>query len=167
MRSPSAGNTQATDLVVLEGPSQTATYWDVTLPGRRRENFGHPGLLRAPVLVIPVVDPDAYIVRYGESDKSSTGLGEGPGRWPVPYWFADAAFASMLIMLAAADEGLGCLFFGIFDHERAVRLALGIPDGRRLLGTIALGYPSTDERPGRSVNRRRRTVDEVVHRGGW
>ena len=39
--------------------------------------------------------------------------------------------------------------------------ALGIPEGWRALGTIALGHPAPDE-PGRSAKRPRRTVDEVL-----
>ena len=38
-RSPSAGNSQGLDLVVLEGPDRTARYWDVTLPASRRAGF--------------------------------------------------------------------------------------------------------------------------------
>ena len=51
---PSAGNTWALDLVVLRGDGIDA-YWDVTLADRG--GFRWPGLLRAPVIVIPTVDP--------------------------------------------------------------------------------------------------------------
>jgi nitroreductase len=88
-------------------------------------------------------------------------------RWPVPYWHIDAAFTAMLVQLAAVDEGLGVLFFGIFDHTAAVRQALGIPDDRQPIGTIAIGHPAGDGRPGRSAGRARRTLDAVVHRGAW
>ncbi len=116
-RVPAAGNTQGLDLVVLEGPEQTARYWDATLPPERREAFPWPKLLDAPVLIIPVGAPGAYVERYGEPDKAATGLGEGPGAWPVPYWYVDTAFAAMVALLAAVDEGLGALFFGQFEHE--------------------------------------------------
>ena len=53
-RVPAAGNTQGLDLVVLEGPEQTARYWDVTLAAERRDGFRWPGLLDAPVLIVPV-----------------------------------------------------------------------------------------------------------------
>jgi nitroreductase len=165
-RAPSAGNTQGTDLVVLTG-ADTARYWEVTLPAERQASFAFPGLLAAPVLVIPVASPGAYLRRYSEEDKAATGLG-GRDAWPVPYWFVDAGFAAMLVQLAAVDEGLGVLFFGIFEHTDAVRGALGIPDDRDPIGTIAMGYadPST-ERPGRSASRARREPHDVVHRGGW
>jgi len=165
-RVPAAGNTQGLDLVVLEG-EQTARYWDVTLPPTARASFPWPGLLDAPVLVIPVGDPEAYVVRYAEPDKVRTGLGEGTEAWPVPYWYVDTAFAAMVTLLAAVDAGLGALFFGQFDHEDAVRRALGIPEGRRPVGTIAIGYPTAEQRPSASARRARRPFDEVVHRGGW
>src|SRR4029453_1902260 len=53
-RSPSAGNTQPWAFVVLEG-AQTAAVWDITLPSDRRAAFRWPGLLSAPVLVVPLV----------------------------------------------------------------------------------------------------------------
>lgn len=165
-RGPSAGNSQGLDLVVLEGPVETARYWDVTLPeGERRRGFRWQGLLRAPVLVVPVVSAAAYAARYGEADKAAAGRA-AEAAWPVPYWFVDGGMGVLLLLLAAVDEGLGACFFGVFDHEPAVRAALGIPHDRRLLGAIALGNPAPDE-PGRSAARPRRTLDDVVHRGGW
>lgn len=167
LRAPSAGNTQGTDLVVLEGEEQTSRYWDVTLPPPRRGRFAWPGLLRAPVLVVFVADPSAYVGRYGEPDKAHSGLGRSADRWSVPFWFTDAAFAAMLVLLGAVDEGLGALFFGVFEHEEALVRRLSIPDGRRLLGTVALGYADGADQPGRSASRPRRDFEDVVHRGSW
>jgi nitroreductase len=167
-RVPSAGHTQGLDLVVLEGPEQTARYWDASLPAERRSSFPWPGVLDAPVLVVPVGDPRAYVARYSEPDKARTGLGEGTGSWPVPYWYVDSAFAAMVALLAAVDEGLGALFFGQFEHEPAVKAALGIPADRRPVGTIALGYAArSDERASASSHRPRRPLDEIIHRGRW
>jgi nitroreductase len=166
-RVPAAGNAQGLDLVVLEGPAETARYWDASLPADRREGFPWPGLLDAPVLVVPVGDPDAYVARYAEPDKARTGLGEGVEAWPVPYWYVDTAFAAMVALLAAVDEGLGALFFGQFEHEAAIAAALGIPSDRRAVGTIALGYAADEQRPSGSSRRPRRPLDDVVHRGHW
>lgn len=167
-RVPAAGNTQGLDLVVLEGPEQTARYWDATLPAERRAAFPWPRLLDAPVLIVPVGDPGAYVERYGEPDKARTGLGASADVWSVPYWYVDTAFAAMVALLAAVDEGLGALFFGQFDHEEAVRAALGIPSERRPVGTIALGYAAAGaDRPSASSRRPRRPLDDLVHRGRW
>lgn len=165
-RAPAAGNTQALDLLVLEGSERTGAYWDVTLPAERRATFRWPGLLRAPVLVIPCVAPGAYVERYAEADKARTGLGASADGWAVPYWYVDGGAAVMAMLLAAVDEGLGALLFGQFTHEPAVRAAFAIPDDVAVLGTVALGHPAPDE-PGRSAARPRRPLDEVVHRGAW
>ena len=48
--------------------------------------------------------------------------------------------AALLALLAAVDEGLGALFFGVpAPAHGAVRRALGIPDTHRLVGVVALG----------------------------
>ena len=82
-RSPSAGKAQGFDLVVFEG-SDTARFWDVTLPPSEREGFAWPRLLDAPVIAIVCADPRAYLARYSEADKVRTGLGESTGAWPAP-----------------------------------------------------------------------------------
>jgi nitroreductase len=164
-RAPSAGNTQPWHFVVLEG-EETARLWDVTLPLPRREAFRWSGLLDAPVVVVPVVDPGAYASRYAEDDKRATGLGDGPDAWSVPYWWVDGGMAVHGLLLAAVDAGLGALFYGLFDHEAAVLAALGVPAGYRALGAVALGWPASDE-PGRSAGRPRPALGDVVHRGRW
>ena len=166
VRVPSAGNTQGLDLVVLEG-EQTARYWDVSLPVDRRAGFPWPRLLDAPVLIIPVSSPAAYVERYGEPDKVHSGLGEDMDRWRDPYWYVDSAFSAMVTLLAAVDEGLGAVFFGQFEHEDAIKQALGIPADRRPVGTIALGFAAAQQRRSQSAQRGRRPSSEIVHRGGW
>ena len=170
-RVPSAGNTQGCDFVVLEGP-QTARYWEVTLSGKRRENFRWQGLLAAPVVITVWAAPQAYLRRYSRPDKINTGLGESLEAWATPYWLVDGAFAAMALQFAAIDEGLGVLFFGIFEHTEAVANALGVPNDRVPVGAIAVGWPDPDtEETGRSATNDRRTLDgaadSVIHRGGW
>ncbi len=165
-RAPSAGNTQAVRFLVLDTPAAVAGYWDVTLPPERRDGFAWPGLLVAPVLVVVLVDPGAYVARYAEPDKAATGLGRGAGEWTVPYWWVDAGAAIQDLLLGVVDAGLGACLFGLFQHEGAVLRAHGVPDGWRAAGTIALGHPAPD-RPGRSAGRQRLPLGEVVHRSRW
>ena len=165
-RAPSAGNSQGVAWVVLSGADETARYWDVALPESKRGAFGFPGLVAAPVLLLALVRADTWIERYSEPDKASHGLGTGVAAWPVPYWWVDGGMAVEHVLLGAVDAGLGACFFGLFDHEPAVFAALGIPEGWRALGAIALGEPAPDT-PGLSASRPRRTVDEVLHRGRW
>jgi len=166
VRVPAAGNTQGLDLVVLEG-SETELYWNASLAASRRERFPWPGLLVAPVLLIPVSNPGAYVERYSEADKAHSGLGLGQNAWSVPYWYVDSAFSAMVALLAAVDEGLGAVFFGQFDHEQAIKQALGIPEDRRPVGTIAIGHAAPEQRASQSSLRPRRPIHEIVHRGGW
>ncbi len=163
-RAPSAGNAQGWVFVVLEG-EDTRKFWDVTLPEERRESFRWQHLLDAPVVILPLASREAYLSRYSEPDKISTGLAD-PTRWPVPYWQIDTAFATMLLLLAVEDEGLGALFFGVFRNGEKLLAELDVPGGYELIGAVALGHPLDDE-PGRSAERPRRSLDEIVHRGGW
>lgn len=167
LRAPSAGNTTALDLVVLVG-DEVDDYWATTLAPDRRAGFAWPGLLSAPVLVLPYVDPGAYVARYGEPDKARSGLGVSEAAWSVPYWWVDGGAAVMAMLMAADSAGLGALFFGQFDHEAALARRFGVPSSRRALGTIALGHPGPDAvRRSASARRGRRSISDVVHRGGW
>ena len=163
-RAPSAGNSQGWAFVVLEG-TDTARFWDITLPAERRESFKWQQLLDAPVIILPIADREAYLSRYREPDKAATGLGEA-GRWPIPYWQVDTAFATMLLLLAAENEGLGALFFGVFRGGDQLMSSLGVPLGMELIGAVAVGHAALDE-AGRSAERPRRALSELVHRGGW
>ncbi len=165
-RAPTAGNTAAVDFLVLEA-SDTAAYWDVTLPAERRDGFAWPGLLNAPVLVVVWTHLGGYLRRYREPDKDHTGLGASASAWPVPYWFVDGGAAVMTLLLAAQDRGLGAAFFGMFDHERAVRKRFGVPPDRRGVGTVAIGHPAGNTRPSSSARRGRPPLDEVLHRSRW
>ncbi len=84
----------------------------------------------------------------------------------MPYWLVDTAMSTMIMLLAAVDEGLGALFFGIFQHQATLMRELGVPGGHQPIGTIAIGYRAPD-RPSPSLARGRRPLDEVVHRGSW
>lgn len=166
-RGPSAGNSQSLHVLVLQD-ADVERYWATTLPVSARATFPWPGLLAAPVLLIPWVEPGRYLERYGEPDKAHTGLGAGPDAWGVPYWWVDGGTGVQSVLLGAAALGLGACFFGQFDHEPAVRAAFGVPDGHRALGTIAIGHPSeVGERRSKSAQRGRRPEAETVHWGMW
>ena len=160
-RSPSAGNTQAVEFCVVAQPER---YWELTLTPERRADFPWPGLLVAPVLVVVLTEPQRYVRRYAEADKAHTGFGESTDAWPVPYWWVDAGMAVHNLLLGATAADLGSCFFGAFEHEAAVIEGLGIPAGRRVVGTVALGHPS-DQRPSSSTTRPRRPLGEIIHYG--
>jgi nitroreductase len=162
-RAPSAGYTQGFAFLVLEG-EQVGRFWDISFPAGDREGFRWPGLFTAPVIVLPCSSKQAYLDRYAEPDKGWTDKDEG--RWPVPYWDIDCAFATMTLLLGAVDAGLGALFFGIFDGLPGLRAAFGIPSEYTPIGAVALGHPAPDE-PSPSLARGRRPVTDTIRRGRW
>jgi nitroreductase len=169
LRSPTAGNTRGTAWVALEGPEETAVYFDATTDDRWRAD--HPGwnegLRRAPVVLLAYASPAAYVARYGEADKAASGLGEGSQAWPVPYWYGDAAFGVMAVLLAAVDAGLGSCVLGTFRGEDELAGLLGVPDEWRLFCAVVLGHPDGRQHRSGSLDRPRPADAERIHRGRW
>jgi nitroreductase len=164
VHAPSAGFSQGWAFLVLTEPADRQRFWDSVFPDRS-DAFGHPGLFNAGCIIVPLSHKQAYLDRYAEADKGWTDRDEG--RWPVPYWDIDTGMASMLVLLSAVDEGLGALFFGIFDeHVDAFRAAFDVPEDFTPIGAIAVGHRAPDT-PSPSLRRGRREVEEVVHRGRW
>jgi nitroreductase len=163
-RAPSAGFSQGLDLLVLEGPEAVRDFWAATTDPR----FGKPySTAEPPAIVLVLSDKQAYLDRYRAPDKAGLGMEDEQG-WPVPYWDLDAAMAVMLMLLAAVDEGVGARYFGVFHGVADLLAALGVPEGHRLIGAVAFGWPAADDRPSGSARTRpRRPLDQVVHRGRW
>jgi nitroreductase len=168
-RGPSAGHAQGTDLLVLQDDDARTRFWALALPEERRTGFAFPGLLRAPVLVVPLADEAAYRARYAEPDKVGSGLAAlgADEPWPVPYWLTDTAMATMLLLLAAEAEDLGALFYAFPGDPSEVLAGFGVPDDRVPLGVVALGHPDGEDPPGRSAARARRAAQDVVHHDRW
>jgi nitroreductase len=162
---PSAGNTQGWAFVVLED-HETALFWQHQADSSWLAHPSHPGLLNAPVIVLPLASKQSYLERYSEPDKATVGA-RRVADWAVPYWLVDTSFATMLLLLALAQEGLGTLFFALQKPAGPLLQALGVPDGWEPLGAVAIGWPSTDDRPSTSASRPRKPLAEVVHRGRW
>ena len=164
-RAPSAGNTQGWAFVVLEGKG-TERFWRHAAEGSWLAGPDHPGLLRAPAVVLPLASRASYVDRYSEADKARP----GPDRvrqWQVPYWLVDTAFATMLFLLGLEQEGLGALFFALHQPAGPLLQELGVPPGWEPLGAVALGWPSPDDKPSTSQSRPRKGLAQVVHRGYW
>lgn len=165
IRAPSAGFAQGWAFLVLAEPGQRAAFWTATAPPGAPASPWLAGMRRAPLIVVPMSSEKAYLDRYAEPDKGWTD--RDPGRWPVPYWHVDAAFAALLILLTAVDEGLGACFFGIPPAGTApFRAAFGVPAEFAPVGAITVGYAVPD-RPSPSLRRGRRSVEQVVHHGRW
>jgi nitroreductase len=137
-RSPSASNRQHWDFIVVTDPDQLqelSTVW---------VGAGHLAAANAAIVLV-VSEPEAE--RYRTMDQFDLGQ------------------ATMAMMLAATDLGIGSGHSAVGDQERCRRI-VGVPPDHTCPYMIALGYPAG--RPLRPiVNPDRRPFDGVVHRGHW
>ena len=137
-RTPSAGNQQAWDFVVCTDPEQLTQLATVGPAA------GH---VAGSAAAIALVAPRSHDARM--HDLVQLDLGQ----------------ATMSVMLAAADLGIGSAHAGVQDQELARRL-LGIPQDRFCALLITLGVPA--DRPLTPIQRPdRRPFEDVVHRGHW
>ena len=137
-RAPSSRNWQPWDFVLVtdrEQLKELAKVW---------QGAGHVAHSAATIaLVLPQTD-DA-----GERDRAQYDLGQ----------------ATMAMLIAAADLGIGSGHAAVADQDQA-REVLGFPADRYTAYLIDLGYPA--DRPLKPLrNPNRRPFSEVVHRGRW
>ena len=138
-RSPSAGNSQPWDFVVVTGREQLTELAKVWERGGR-----HIAGSAATI---------ALVAREPEDERR---------RDLLQYDFGQA---TAIMMLAAADLGIGSGHSAVSDQQQAQRV-LGLPDGYWAVYLIGLGYPAG--RPLRPLSRPdRRPFDEVVHWNHW
>ena len=163
---PSAGFSQGFDFVVLDAPKQIEWFVKTTAHPDFPEDDLTPEQT-PPCVVLAIPNKPAYLERYSRPDKARYGMQKAEA-WPAPYWDIDTGMAVMLILLAALEEGLGALFFGISWGEDVLLKELNVPDGCRPIGVIAIGYPHESEKFDASrFTARRRSLDSMVHLGGW
>ena len=137
-RAPSAGNQQAWDFVVCTDREPLAQL------ARVGPAAGHVAGSAATIALVAPTSEDARTHDLVQFD-----LGQ----------------ATMSVMLAAADLGIGSAHAGVGDQELARRL-LGVPEDRFCALLITLGTPA--DRPLTPIQRPdRRPFEEVVHRGRW
>lgn len=163
-RGPSAGFSQGFAFLLFEGTQEVARFWAAVSP---EGGWPSEGLRGASVIIVPLASKEVYLDRYAQEDKGWADRDES--RWPVPYWVVDASFASMLMLLAAVEEGLGALFFGMDRSEYGrLRDSFGVPGEWEPIGVLAIGHPAPiDPVQSSRDSRPRLPLDEVVHRGHW
>jgi nitroreductase len=137
-RAPSSRNSQPWDFIVVTDRGQLTELAGVWRGG------GHIAHSAATVvIVLPALDGPDHRARAA----------------------FDVGQASMQMMIAAADRGIGSGHSAVGDQDRAREL-LGFPDDRSAYIMIDLGYPA--DRPLAPLRRpNRRAFEEVVHRGRW
>ena len=150
LHAPSAGFSQGTELLVLTDPDAVAAFWELN----EQPDFPTPPEhipLRPPVVVVVLSNADAYTERYAAPDKIRFGLDQA-ANWHVPYWDVDAGMATMLILLAVVEEGLGAFFAGLVDDGRPTLDHFGVPaatSARSASWASAILLTTTSPRPGR------------------
>lgn len=167
-RAPSAGYSQGYALLVLDSDEDRQRLWATHSPTTGTAGWSpdvRAGIMNAPLLIGVLACKGAYLDRYAQADKGWTDRDEA--RWPVPYWYVDAGCVALLLLLAAVDEGLGALLFGIVPADiPAFRDAFGVPESQDVVGFVAIGHEDPAA-PRRDLRSRRRPSSEIVHRGRW
>jgi nitroreductase len=165
LRAPTAGNSAGVSMRTA-GADQVAGYLEVATDASWRERATRAAdLARAGALVVVLSDPSAYAARYREADKANSGLGD-PVAWTVPYWHADAAMATMALLLLVEQAGWGACLWGNFRHERAVLDWAGASAHEALFATVLIGEPDDADRRSRSLERQVPRRTERVRRVG-
>jgi nitroreductase len=165
-RAPSAGHAQGWSFLVFDDEDSRRRFWECSSDIEWLDSADRPGVIDAPVVVVPLCSPAVYVSRYSEPDKVAHGL-TSADRWPAPFWTIDVSFATMLLLLGAVEEDLGALFFGLRKGAEPLRAEFGIPPEWEPIGAVALGWRAEQPGPSGSAWRGRRTLEEVVHRGRW
>jgi nitroreductase len=138
-RAPSAGNTEPWAFVVAR---------DAAIRQRlARAALDQAFVAEAPVVIVACADVPRSKARYAARGER--------------YAVIDVAFASLLLLLQATEEGLGACFVGAFDDARVAK-AIGLPPHVLPLAVIPVGVPA--ERP---RNVRLRPERDIVHRDRW
>jgi len=167
LRAPTAGHARGVELVVLAGATGVARYLEAATDDDWRASSPRAaGFASAGGAVVVLCDPPAYAARYAADDKAAAGLGD-EAAWPVPYWFGDAAFATMALLLLAEADGLAACFLGAFRREPEVLSALDAPKGRRHFGAVLLGHAAPTEARSASLDRAGPPRADRVVRGGF
>src|SRR5689334_13617902 len=88
LHAPSAGFSQGWAFLVLRTEDERGRFWDFVADPEWRAAPSTPGLLRAPMIVVPLSHRDAYLERYRQPDKAGARMQEAED-WPAPYWDID------------------------------------------------------------------------------
>lgn len=142
-RTPSAGFSQGQRLLVVTDPERRRRVGGIVDEAHYREAGYASWISECAAQFIPCVSEEAYHRRYREADKVRPDGSEI--EWPVPYWWIDAGFTALMILLAAVDEGLAAGYAGVRNQE-ALRGELAIPAEFTAIGVIPLGHPLPDHR---------------------
>lgn len=151
LRAPTAGNTAGVRMYSVGAPhvsdylrAATDEEWRARAP-----RFG--ALARAGAVVLVTTRPQDYLARYAEADKAASGLAQASA-WPIPYWYTDAAMATMALLLLLEEAGVGAALWGNFRRANTVLDWAGIAD-EELVASILIGHDDGADWPSASLVR--------------
>jgi nitroreductase len=151
LRAPSAGNAAGVRMYSV-GAHHVGDYLRAATDERWRASAPRfAGLSRAGAVVLVTTRPQDYVSRYGEEDKSSSGLDE-PSAWTIPYWYSDAGMAMMALLLLLEEAGLAATLWGNFRRGANVLAWAGVED-EELVASILVGHADGGDWPSRSLAR--------------
>lgn len=136
---PSAGNLQARDFIVVKNAA--------TKKALAQAAYGQDFIRTAPVVVVFCANLER-IGHYGDRGRNL-------------YSLQDAAAAIQNFSLYLHSQGLGSVWVGAFDEQKA-RTAIGIPLNVRPVAIVPFGYPAE-----KGVHRKRLPMDTLVHWEKW
>jgi nitroreductase len=167
LRAPSAGFTQGCRFLVLVEAADRRRFWSVSRyvpPDERRAQVAG-WLEQAPLVIVVLCSKAAYLARYSEPDKAWVPNDETD--WEGPYWYVDAAFASMLVLLEAVNLGMGAMFMGVTaEFVPPFRTEFGVPEEFQPIGSVLVGHRHPDVGPNYRSDRRK-PREQVVYYGDW
>lgn len=73
----------------------------------------------------------------------------------------DTAISIEHLVIEATEQGLGTCWVAWYE-QKEIRLLLGIPNDKFVVGVITIGY--SDEHP---KQRPRKNIEDIIHRNRW
>ncbi len=160
--SPTAGNSAGVRLNVVSSRDVPGFFEVATDESWRERSRRFEGLSRAGAVVLVTTRPQDYVERYGEPDKANSGLSEFDA-WPIPYWHADAAMATMALLLLLEESGWHATLWGSFRRDHEVLAWANIAD-EELFASVIIGRADGNDVASPSLNRKVPTRRERVRR---
>lgn len=139
-RAPSAGHTQVQEFIIVKDETIKKNLRQVAVNQKHVEE--------AAILIVVCANTSRSVGRYGQRGREF-------------YSIIDGAFASMLILLTAVNEGIGAGFVGAFEDDKVSQI-LELPQDVKPIGIIALGYPAEDPEKIERIQ-----LKHIVHQDKW
>ncbi len=131
---PTWANSQGVHYIVVQEPEKVKAVWKAI--GQEKK------FIDAPMFIIGIISTYA----------------SGTNKSGEKYYGVDFGICFEHLILAAAAEGLGTCWVGMFNEEKVKKL-LKIPKKYRVLGLTPLGYPIKSK----GEVKERKSIDQIVH----